>query len=221
MNFETRGKYGRQLGALYTFAGPALFDARRMAQSLRSPRGAAVLVAQFAMMHGPYGAMKAMSGDDDDGIARLDKAPLSQTGQFLTLLDPNNPDGKGWKFPVGFGYGRIALTLAGALHRYADGVDDGATFAGNVGKEALMSNFSPLEPVDIDPTRDVSGWAMQQFTPALMKPLLQLALNQNAQGSPIHKPDEWTGSKLHFGESWPATSAIFKGRRSHYSTRPE
>ncbi|OLL27477.1 hypothetical protein BTH42_32030 [Burkholderia sp. SRS-W-2-2016] len=211
MNFETKGKYGRQLGALYTFAGPALFDARRMAQSLRSPRGAAVLVAQFAMMYGLYGAMKAMSGDDDDGIARLDKVPLSQTGRFLTLLDPNNPDGKGWKFPVGFGYGRIALTLAAALHRYADGVDDGATFAGNVGKEALMSNFSPLEPVDIDPTRDVSGWAMQQFTPALMKPLLQLAMNQNAQGSPIHKPDEWTGSKLHFGESWPATSAIFKG----------
>ncbi|QUO26134.1 hypothetical protein KEH57_04180 [Burkholderia cenocepacia] len=210
MNFETRGKYGRQLGALFTFAGPALFDARRMAQSLRSPRGALVLAAQFALMYGLYGALKAMGGLDDDGISRLDKVPLSQSGRFLTLLDPNDPDGKGWKFPVGFGYGRIALTLAAALHRYADGVDDSATFASNVGKEALLSNFSPMEPVDIDPSKDVSAWAMQQFTPTLMKPLLQLATNQNAQGSPIHKPDEWTGSKLHFGEGWPGTSMLFK-----------
>ncbi|NLP65379.1 LPD38 domain-containing protein [Paraburkholderia sacchari] len=205
MNFETKGRWGRQLGALYTFAGPALFDARRMAQSLRTPRGAAVMAAQFAMMYGLYGAMKAMSGTDDDGVARLNKVPLSQTSRYLTLLDPDDPTGKGWKFPVGFGYSRIALTLAAALHRYADGVDDGPTFAGNIAKDALLSNFSP-----IDPTKDVSAWAMQQFAPSLMKPLLQLAMNQNAQGSPIHKPDEWTGSKLHFAESYPGTPAMFK-----------
>jgi hypothetical protein len=70
MNFETKGRWGRQLGALYTFAGPALFDARRMAQSLRSPRGAAVLAAQFAAMYDMYGALKAMSGTDDDGGLR-------------------------------------------------------------------------------------------------------------------------------------------------------
>ncbi|CAE6958543.1 LPD38 domain-containing protein [Paraburkholderia domus] len=211
MNFETKGKYGRQLGAMYTFAGPALFDARRMAQSLRTPRGAAVLAAQFAAMYGLYGAMKAMGGTDEDGVARLDKVPLSQTGRFLTMLDPDSPDGKGWKFPVGFGYARIALTLAAALHRYADGVDDGGTFASNIAKDGVLSNFSPIEPTDVDPTKDLSAWAMQQFAPSLMKPLLQLAMNQNAQGSPIHKPDEWTGNKLHFAEGFPGTSALFKG----------
>ncbi|MDR6384247.1 LPD38 domain-containing protein [Paraburkholderia caribensis] len=210
MNFETKGKWGRQLGAMYTFAGPALFDARRMAQSLRSPRGAALMAAQFAAMYGLYGAMKGMSGTDDDGMARLNKVPLSQTGRFLTLLDPDNPDGKGYKFPVGFGYQRIALTLAAALHRYADGVDDGKTFGSNIVKDGLLSNFSPVEPTDVDPTKDLSAWAMQQFAPSAMKPLLQLAMNQNAQGSPIHKPDEWTGSKLHFAEGYPGTSALFK-----------
>lgn len=78
-------------------------------------------------------------------------------------------------------------------------------------KDGFLSNFSPIEPTDVDPTKDLPAWAMQQFAPSLMKPLLQLAMNQNAQGSPIHKPDEWTGSKLHFAEGYPGTSELFKG----------
>ncbi|MBN3777451.1 GNAT family N-acetyltransferase [Burkholderia sp. Ac-20345] len=211
MNFETKGKLGQQLGALYTFAGPALFDARRMSQALRTPRGAAMMLAQFALMYGMYGALKAMGGQDDDGVDRLNKVPLSQSGRFLTMIDPSDPDGRGYKFPVGFGFQRIALTLAAATHRYADGADDAGTFLSNVLKDGLLSNFSPVEPTDIDPSKDLSQWAMQQFAPSIAKPLLQLALNQTGQGNPIHKPDEWTGNKLHFQQAWPQTSGLFRG----------
>ncbi|KVE31075.1 LPD38 domain-containing protein [Burkholderia sp. TSV86] len=211
MNFETKGKLGQQLGALYTFAGPALFDARRMSQALRTPRGAAMMLAQFALMYGMYGALKAMGGQDDDGVDRLNKVPLSQSGRFLTMIDPSDPDGRGFKFPVGFGFQRIALTLAASLHRYADGIDDTGTFLSNVLKDGLLSNFSPVEPTDIDPSKDLSQWAMQQFAPSVAKPLLQLALNQTGQGNPIHKPDEWTGNKLHFQQAWPQTSGLFRG----------
>lgn len=211
MNFEMKGKLGKQLGALYSFAGPSLFDARRMLQSLRTPRGAAVMLAHYLMMYGLYGAFKAMSGQDDDGIDRLDKVPVSQTGRYLTLLDPNNPDGLGWKFPVGFGYARIALTLAAATHRFQDGVDNTGSFLSNIAKDAFLSNFSPVDPTDVDPTKDFAGWAMQQFIPTVAKPLLQLAMNTTGQGSPIHKPDEWTGNKLKFEQAWPSTSLLFRG----------
>ncbi|MGF6936858.1 hypothetical protein OKW41_006020 [Paraburkholderia sp. UCT70] len=211
MNFETKGKLGQQLGAIYTFAGPALFDARRMAQALRTPRGAAVMLAHYALMYSLYGALKSMGGQDDDGVDKLNKIPLSQSGRFLTMIDPSDPDGRGWKLPVGFGFGRIALTLAAATHRYADGIDDVGTFAGNVAKDGLLSNFSPVDPTDIDPSKDMAGWVMQQFMPSIAKPLLQLALNQTGQGSPIHKPDEWTGNKLKFEQGWPQTSALFRG----------
>lgn len=211
MNFETKGKLGQQLGALYTFAGPALYDARRMAQALRTPRGAAAMLAHVALMYGLYGALKAMGGKDDDGVDRLNKVPLSQSGRFLTMIDPSDPDGRGFKFPVGFGFQRIALTLAAAAHRYADGLDDTGTFLSNVAKDGVLSNFSPVEPTDIDPSKDLSQWAMQQFAPSIAKPLLQLALNQTGQGNPIHKPDEWTGNKLHFEQAWPQTSGAFRG----------
>ncbi|KVD35417.1 hypothetical protein WI84_16235 [Burkholderia ubonensis] len=211
MNFETKGKLGQQLGALYTFAGPALFDARRMSQALRTPRGAAMMLAHVALMYGMYGALKAMGGQDDDGVDRLNKVPLSQAGRFLTMIDPSDPDGRGFKFPVGFGFQRIALTLAAATHRYADGIDDTGTFLSNVLKDGVLSNFSPVEPTDIDPSKDLSQWAMQQFAPSIAKPLLQLALNQTGQGNPIHKPDEWTGNKLHFQQAWPQTSGLFRG----------
>ena len=211
MNFETKGKIGQQLAAICTFAGPALFDARRMAQALRTPRGAAVMLAHYALMYSLYGALKSMGGQDDDGVDKLNKVPLSQSGRFLTMIDPSDPDGRGWKLPVGFGFGRIALTLAAATHRYADGVDDVGTFAGNVAKDGLLSNFSPVDPTDVDPSKDMAGWVMQQFMPSIAKPLLQLALNQTGQGSPIHKPDEWTGNKLKFEQGWPQTSALFRG----------
>ncbi|NML34506.1 LPD38 domain-containing protein [Paraburkholderia antibiotica] len=211
MNFETKGKIGQQLGALYTFAGPAMYDARRMAQALRTPRGAAVMAAHFALMYGLYGALKAMGGQDDDGVDRLNKVPVSQSGRYLTMIDPSDPDGRGFKIPVGFGFQRIALTLAAALHRYADGVDDTGTFLSNTLKDGVLSNFSPLDPTDIDPSKDLSQWAMQQFAPSVAKPLLQLALNSTGQGNPIHKPDEWTGNKLHFEQAWPQTSGLFRG----------
>lgn len=211
MNFETKGKLGQQLGAIYTFAGPALFDARRMAQALRTPRGAVTMLAHYALMYSLYGALKAMGGQDDDGVDKLNKVPLSQSGRFLTMIDSSDPDGQGAKFTVGFGYQRIALTLAAATHRYIDGVDDLGTFITNVAKDGLLSNFSPVEPTDIDPSKDMAAWAMQQFMPSIAKPLLQLALNQTGQGSPIHKPDEWTGNKLKFQQAWPQTSALFQG----------
>lgn len=210
MNFEIKGKLGRQLGALYAFAGPALFDARRMVQALRTPQGSIVMLAHFALMYGLYSALKSMGGEDDDGIDKLNKIPLSQSGRFLTLIDADDPEKKGWKFPVGFGFGRISLTLAAAVHRLMDGVDDTGEFVGNVAKEALLSNFSPLEPIDINPSKDLAGWAMQQFMPTIAKPLLQLAMNQTGQGSPIHKPDEWTGNKLKITQAWPQTSMLFK-----------
>jgi hypothetical protein len=126
------------------------------------------------------------------------------------MIDPSDPDGKGFKFPVGFGPMRIALTLAAATHRWADGVDDTGSFLGNVAKDGILSNFSPVEPTDVDPSKDAAKWAMQQFTPTIAKPLLQLALNQTGQGSVIHQPDEWTGNKMKFLSGKPATSGIYR-----------
>lgn len=207
MNFETKGKWGQQLGAIYTFAGPALFDARRMAQSLRTPRGALVMAAQFGMMFGLYGALKSLAGDDEDGVNRLNKIPVNQSGRFLTFV---SEDGTGYKIPVGFGYSRIALTLAASLHRYIDGVDDIGHFAQNVAVDGLISNFSVIEPKDISIKKDAMGWAMQTFLPTITQPMYQVAANQNFQGGPIHKPDEWTGSKLRFEQAWPNTPELFR-----------
>lgn len=211
LNYEVKGRLGRQLGALYAFVGPALHDSRRILQSIRTPRGAAVMAAHIIMMYGLQGALKAMGGKDPDGIDRWDKVPLTQTGRFLTLLDPTDPDGKGWKFPVGFGYMRIANTIAAAIHRFADGVDDGGTFASNILQEGLLANLSPLDPTDVSPSKDLVGWLLQEFTPSIVKPLVQLGMNQTGQGNYIHMPDQWVGNKLSFQAAWPSTSLLFRG----------
>jgi hypothetical protein len=207
MNFETKGKWGQQLAAIYAFASPALFDARRMGQALRTPRGAMVMGAHFALMYGLYAALKSMGGDDEDGVARLNKTSVNQSGRFLTFI---TEDGTGYKIPVGFGFGRIALTLAASTHRYMDGVDDIGEFSQHVAIDGLLSNFSAIEPKNISIKNDAMGWAMQTFLPTVAQPMYQVAANQNFQGAPIHKPDEWTGSKLRFTQSWPNTPQLYK-----------
>lgn len=209
LNYEVKGTYGRQFGALYAFSNVALHDARRLAQTLRTPGGATVMLAHLALMYALYGAAKSMSGDDPDGIPRLDKVPLSQTGRFLTLLDPNDPDGRGWKFPVGFGMGRMSLTLAAAFHRMMDGVDDKGDFVNNVLNNALATNFSPIEPTDVKMSKGFFPWLVQQFAPTTILPIAQLAMNQNGQGSPIHAPDN-DESKLAFTQGKPMTPQVFQ-----------
>lgn len=105
--------------------------------------------------------------------------------------------------------GRIPLTIAAALHRWHDGVDDLGTFTSNVMKEGLAANFSPLEPIDIDPTKHLFGYLMQQFSPTSVRPIVQLASNKTGQGAPIHKLDTWVGQGLKFDNALPATNRLF------------
>lgn len=166
--------------------------------------------AHIAMMFMLYGALKALGGDDDDGIARLNKVPLSSSGRFLTFIDPNDPEGKGYKLPVGFGFGRISLTIAAAMHRFLDGVDSKEEFIANVAKEGLAANLSPLEPIDISPTKNTMEYLTQQFAPTMVRPLVQLSQNMTGQGSPIKMPDAWVGEGLKFDNAFPATNRIWR-----------
>ncbi|AEP36237.1 LPD38 domain-containing protein [Taylorella asinigenitalis] len=208
MNFETKGKLGDSLGALWYFANPQLFDARRVLQSLRTPRGAATLVALTAMDMAIRSMLIAMGGVDDDGEYRYFKVPQTITGNFWTLIEDN--DGNGWRVPVGFGFGRIASNIADSLLRYQYGVADESTTIANIAKNAFFSNLSPVQPVDIDPSKDFAGWALQSFMPSLVKPMVQLATNKNGLGGNIHKPSEWVGEKMHFTQSYPKTDLLWQ-----------
>lgn len=210
MNFETKGKYGQQMGAIYAFANAALFDARRMMQSLRTPRGAMVMAAHIGIMYSLYGALKALGGDDEDGIARLNKVPLTTAGRSFIVIDSTDPEGKGFKLPVGFGFGRISFTIAAAIHRFEDGVDSKEEFLGNILNEALVANLSPLEPIDISPSKETAKWLAQQFAPTVLRPVVQFSQNMTGQGAPIHNKDEWTGQGLQFEKAYPNTNQIWR-----------
>ena len=207
LNYETKGTWGKQLNSLYTFSTTSLYDGRRFLQAVRTPRGAAVFAAQVAASMGLYAMMSSLSGTDDDGIPKLDKVPLTQSGRYLTWIDPNDPDNHGFKIPLPYGSGRIAMTIAAAIWRHIDGVDDLGTTLAHVTNEALAGNLSPLEPVDIDPSKNLVKWAVQEFAPTILKPAMQLAYNQSGQGAPIH-PEEVPG-KLNFEQVKTQTPTIF------------
>jgi hypothetical protein len=209
MNFETKGAWGRQLGALYAFATPALFDARRMARAMRSPRGKILFAAQFMAGLAVYSMLRAMGGDDDDGVPRLDKFQISDVGNYL-VFPSDEPGGQSFRIPLGFGMPRIAMTWAASVHRLMSGHDSMAEFAENVVLQGLVKNTAPVQPKDISITREFPSWFAQTFTPTIAQPLMQLGMNQNFQGNAIHKPDEWTGDKPRWAQAWPGTQSLFK-----------
>ncbi|ASY30178.1 LPD38 domain-containing protein [Taylorella equigenitalis] len=208
MNFETKGKYGDELAALYYFAKPQLFESRRVLQAIRSPRGWITLTTLIALNMFVQEMLISLGGEDDDGMYRYFKIPQTITGNFLTFL--SDGDGNGFRIPVGFGLLRIASNTADSLLRYHYGVEDGATTLANIGKNAFLSNLSPVQPVEIDPTEDFASWIVQTFTPSLVKPVIQIATNTNGLGVNIHKPDEWVGEKLHFTQSFPKTDLLWQ-----------
>lgn len=207
MNFEVKGNVGRQFAALYPFASVALYDLQRLGRSLRSPRGKVVFAAQLASGLALYSMLREMGGDDDDGIARLDKAAIQDAGSNLLIPDE---DGSFTKIPLGFGSIRIAATMAAAMHRYATGHTDTAEFAQNLLMDSVFKNVAPVQPKDISVTKDLPGFLTQTFTPAVFLPLVQLAMNKNYQGNAIHRPDDWVKNKLKFEAGFPATPAIYK-----------
>lgn len=214
MNYETKGDLGRHANALYPFFTTTLYDARRMAKALSKKEGQVVAAALFGLSHIFWELIAQATGDDDDGVAWVDKMPIGIAARnFIipTVSDDGVMRGEGVRIPIGYGLGRLMNSLALTTRRAAIGRDDFGEFASNFVNTSLIGSFSPLQPSDIDFTKDAAGWAVSTFSPQTIKPILQWWNNSNWQGSMIYTPDLYKADgELDHQSGFPWTGDTFK-----------
>ena len=214
MNFETKGDLSIKANMLFPFFTTSMYDNRRLFKVLKSKEGQIIFVAligAFAMLQE---MLAHFGGEDDDGIAWIDKYPMSISGSYLiapVASDDGVMRGEGFRIPVGFGLSRTANALAASTRRYLNGTDDGGRFISNIVNHVLVGNFSPKQPSDVDITKDPAAWLVNTVTPEPVKPVVQFAMNKNYRGAPIYDDGSMRSpGELDYNSGYDSTPDVYR-----------
>ena len=214
MNFETKGDAGIRANALFPFFTTSLYDARRTFKALSKKEGQILFAALTGGFLALWKMLAAAGGEDDDGIAWVDKYPMSIAGRYAILPIPSDDGtmrGEGIRIPLGFGIARLANTLAVSTRRFTNGTDDGGRFASNLLNHGIISGFSPLQPSDVDISKDPAAWLVNTFSPQVVKPVVQLAMNKNYRGAPIYDDGSMRSpGELDYNSGYESTPDVYK-----------
>lgn len=214
MNFETKGDAGIRANALFPFFTTSLYDARRTFKALSKKEGQILFAALTGGFLALWQMLAAAGGEDDDGVYWVDKYPMSIAGRYAILPIPSDDGtmrGEGIRIPLGFGIARLANTLAVSTRRFTNGTDDGGRFASNLLNHGIISGFSPLQPSDVDISKDPAAWLVNTFSPQVVKPVVQLAMNKNYRGAPIYDDGSMRNpGELDYNSGYESTPDVYK-----------
>lgn len=214
MNFETKGENARHANALYPFFTTSLYDARRLFKVLSKKEGQVVFTALVGFSYVLWASIAAATGDDEDGVAWVDKYPMGVAARYAIIpirSDDGKMRGEGIRIPLGFGLGRLANTVALSARRFKNGTDNTGELISNLVNHAAIGSFSPLQPSDVNISKDPTYWLAQTFVPQVAKPLLQYASNKNWRGMPIYNSDQFrTDGDLDYNTGMETTPDVFK-----------
>lgn len=214
MNFETKGENARHANALYPFFTTSLYDARRLFKVLSKKEGQVVFTALVGFSYVLWASIAAATGDDEDGVAWVDKYPMGVAARYAIIpirSDDGKMRGEGIRIPLGFGLGRLANTVALSLRRFMNGTDNTGELISNLVNHAAIGSFSPLQPSDVNISKDPTYWLWQTFIPQVGKPALQYASNKNWRGMPIYNSDQYrSDGDLDYNTGMETTPDVFK-----------
>lgn len=166
VNFNRKGRIGREMGALYAFYNASVQGTARMAETLKGPRGKQI-IAGGIMLGVVQAVFMAMAGMDDDEPPEFVKdrnvvIPVGD-GKYLTVPLPlgfNVLPVIGRSIAEAFFYGK---PMKRALH---------------IGEVAL-DMFNPIGTASV----------LQTATPTVLDPMAAIIENKDWTGKPIARED--------------------------------
>ncbi|PJG83755.1 LPD38 domain-containing protein [Caviibacterium pharyngocola] len=177
-NFNKTGSKMRGIKTLYMFSQPTVMGAANLIKQLSTKTGqkrfAAYLVSGLVL----YAMVRAM-GDDDEGGNTID-----QLGDITRYIPIPTGGGDYIKIPVGFGMPQMAWNFAVNMFRSGNGDISITDAAVNMAAHS-MKTFAPVSPSEISAAKFPMEKLALTFTPSVLQPIMQNALNRNAFGSQI------------------------------------
>ncbi|MDZ4799997.1 MAG: LPD38 domain-containing protein, partial [Bryobacteraceae bacterium] len=169
VNFNRRGRSGRELGALYAFFNASAQATTRMVQTLKGPAGRKIILGGIAL--GVIQAVLALAGFDDD---EWDAIPdFVKERSFVIPM----PGGNYIAIPYPLGYNilpTLGRTLTEVWYR-----PDPADQIGSL----LMATLDAMNPIG------GSTNIVQQLSFTVTDPLVQLYANRKWNDRPIYRED--------------------------------
>lgn len=192
MNFRKSGTAMPFVRSIYAFAQPAVTSGVNLLSSLVDRKSGklrwksvARLAAYTFVLASIQAAARAIAGEDEGGEKwrQLSDWTLNNTIPFPV----------GDKFitvPLGFGYPRLANSMARAMLDAAKNEQTVGQAFGSVVTDAMIPAISPIEPVAIDWGKHPAEAFMLTFSPTWLRPIVENSVNMRATGAPITHP-EW------------------------------
>lgn len=174
VDFNRKGRAGREIGPLYAFFNASVQGTARTIETLRGPTGAKVIAGGISL--GILQAlMLAAAGYDDDEIPEFVKA--------RSLIIPMPGEGKQF-ISIPYPPGLHVLPNTGRV--LAELVMNGGKNIGKRSVEAIGEIAAAFNPLGGGNVLTTHG-ALTTMAPTLVDPLIDLAANKNFAGNPIER----------------------------------
>jgi hypothetical protein len=211
VNFNRKGNASSAINAFYMFANANIQGNVRMIQALATSKRAQVLAAGMVAAGAALTALNmAICGDDEKSRRkRFSLVPEHERERNWILFMPDSDTYVKVPLPLGphilFNAGRVVAELG--LEKDASPLEKSMSF--------MSSFFGAFNPIGGGlPSADTKGLA-QLATPSIVRPLTDLAVNQNFAGTNIARESmafggydkpAYTRAKENTPEHWKATA---------------
>jgi len=197
VNFNRSGELGPMANAWYMFFNASVQGTVRLARSLgtlkdvRKPNGeleswhkrlnaAQKMAFGLSLMTGMLTMINmAMSDEDEDGVLFYKKIPDYEKERNLIIMY----DGKNYlKIPLPYGF-NIFANMGSSMAEVAGGQRDMT----DAGMFLLNSAFSSFSPISFGQSEDAAKYVAKGVSPTILKPLVDIAVNESYFGSSVYK----------------------------------
>lgn len=216
INFNRKGEIGNTLNAFYMFANASVQGTANMLRAVATPKDRSksmwnpdfyntsqkLAVAAVGTTVVMANLMRMIGGDDDDGIPLYDKIPdFIKATNFIMLTGgkDENGDVNYIAIPMPYGY-NIFANMGHAI----DGATQGKSIAGQAG-HLLLSAASAFSPIGMQESESVAKGLLKTASPTFLKPIAELAVNENFFGSNIYPEQRGYGASkadAHLGNAY-------------------
>ncbi len=119
-------------------------------------------------------------GDEDEGARKLDDKPLSSITGWIPIRIGDIDT----KLPLGFGFGKIASTIAYGWDRVERNKMSPSAFNMEL-ISVIASSFAPYSGPAFDFNKNPKAWIAHAFSPAFLQPIFDVAANRTYYGTQI------------------------------------
>jgi hypothetical protein len=196
VNFNRKGEVGATLNALFMFSNASIQGVANFARTMGGLNGDKKLrwrnlnnaqrVAVGIVAGSFFIAManRAAAGEDDDGENWFDKVPDYVKERNIVIMKSlfgGAQDGSYFKIPLPYGF-NIFSVLGDGLESLAMSDKPVSNTAGRI----VLAGLGSFSPIGFQDSKTVTGGLLKNATPTVIKPIVDIALNENFFGSTIY-----------------------------------